>query len=122
MRHRTALLAVAGASLAAAPLASAHADLMSTSPAAGSTVATAPRVVLLNFEGVVGKIDGVTVVNSGVNRAASVKRNPKNSLQIRVTLTAKRPAGTYTVRWKIRSADGHKQSGTFAFRAKKAAS
>lgn len=122
MRHRTALLAAAGATLAAAPLALAHADLMSTNPAQGSTVTTAPRVVVLNFEGVIGKVDRVTVVNSGANRAVSAKRNPKNAMQVRVTLTAKRPAGTYTVRWKVRSADGHAESGTFAFRARKAAS
>lgn len=121
MRHRTAVIAAAGAVLAAAPVALAHTDLFATSPAAGARVATAPRVVTLTFTGAVGRVDRATVVRAGRNYATSARLDPRSNRQVRVTLRRIRPAGAYTVRWSIRSADGHPESGVFSFRARRAA-
>ena len=109
----TLLLLVLG--VLAAPPAAAHSDLRSASPAAGSTLSTPPRSVNLEFNEPVR--DGFSrvavtgaqgeVVSAG---AATVSgRRVEQAVRVRV-------AGSYTVAYRVVSADGHVVQGRLDFR------
>jgi copper resistance protein C len=93
----------------------AHAELQSTSPAAGSTVVIPPDVVTATFDDdlvaskssieVLGP-DGSTIATGGV--AAD---DPK-TLSVGVPPLA---AGAYRVRWTAAAEDGHIERGRFDF-------
>jgi copper resistance protein C len=103
-----------------APGASAHNSLISTDPADGSTVATAPEQITLVFnepgqalgsEIVVTAPDG-TVVSDGAVQLVDAS--------VTQALTGDLPAGAYSVTWRVTSADGHPIDGTFTFTAEAA--
>lgn len=108
------LCAVAVTALGAAP-ASAHDDLLGTTPADGTTLATAPDQVVLTFtdpavalgtQVVVTGPDGTDLAQGAVQLVGSTVVQP---------LAAARPAGVYRVDWRVTSADGHPVSNTFTF-------
>lgn len=103
--------------LGAAP-AQAHDYLVSSSPAAGSTVTTAPERVTLTFDAAVldtrNGSDVLTVTGPDgkhFESACPVVRNDDVSAAVRLG-----PAGTYTVRWRVVSADGHPVADSITFR------
>jgi methionine-rich copper-binding protein CopC len=97
------------------PSAAAHAELESTTPTAGSTLTTAPTRVVLRFgENIKDVGDGVVVTapdGTRVDTGETVVRG-SSATQRLDELTA---AGSYTVRYRIVSADGHAVSSSFAF-------
>jgi len=99
--------------------ASAHAVLISTDPVAGAVVATAPATVSLTFgEPVVVAADGVRVFGpDGVEvdngHAASLGR--ASTVGVGLLRVAKPPQGTFTVSWRVISADSHPVTGAFTF-------
>ena len=101
--------------LAAPVAASAHAMLDHATPAVGSTVASAPREIVLSFtEQLEPKFSGVEVrnangaaVNSGAAKASGT--------EMRVALKPL-SAGTYKVIWHALSVDTHRTNGSFNFR------
>jgi copper transport protein len=114
-------LGVAGAVVmavlvAAAPAASAHAVLLRTDPSPQTTVTKAPTAVRLVFSEAVEvsfgavrvfdvdavRVDSGTITRAQGNREVSV---PVRSLK----------DGTYTVTWRVVSADGHAVHGGFTF-------
>lgn len=107
--------------------ASAHADLVSSTPAAGSTVNTAPSKVVTVFseelkaEGSVLKVTDSkgTVVDNG---DTTLDRSDAERKTLVVTLKANLPADTYTVNWTSASSDGHSESDSFTFKIAGAAS
>ncbi|SHN43051.1 hypothetical protein SAMN05443668_1097 [Cryptosporangium aurantiacum] len=94
----------------------AHSGLTSSSPAADSTVTTAPTELTLTFAEVVrGSLS--TVVVTGPDGA----RYQSGSLRA-VDRTLTQPvkpliSGRYTVAWRIVSADGHPLQGVYTFTA-----
>jgi methionine-rich copper-binding protein CopC len=113
---KKALAFAAIAALVATP-AFAHAHLLKATPAAGSTVTTAPSALVLDFsEGVQLAFTGVAVTGPDkaavTTGAATVDSDAK---ALTVPLTAPLAAGTYTVAWHALAADGHKSTGTFEF-------
>ena len=112
-RAGLAALLVAGVVAAPSP-ASAHSRLTSTSPAAGSTVRTAPRSVSLTFnERLLGRYSNITV--TGPRGATYSVGRPR---QVDTTTTQDvQPLGSgqYTVAWRVVSADGHPIGGSFRF-------
>ncbi|MFC8597981.1 copper resistance CopC family protein [Isoptericola sp. NPDC057191] len=111
-------LALAGAVGAAAP-ASAHNVVVGSTPEAGSTVTQAPDSVDITFDDVVLNLsaDGSSTVVSvtdpaGAERATGCPTTQDRTVSVPVSLG---PAGTYTVDWRIVSADGHPTSGKFSF-------
>lgn len=127
MRARRGLLGLLAAALLAAAVgavlpaaAAAHSALESSDPAAGSTVATAPRHVVLTFSeapdvelSLVRLLDGAGAAVPGMS-APQVVPGDKESL--RVSPATPLADGTYTVNWRVVSAaDGHVESGVFAF-------
>lgn len=103
--------------LLGATAASAHSELESISPANGSTVATAVRTITLTFN---DEVSSPRIVVRGSNKTLVTGTTRRNGE--RVVFTATRPlrSGTFTVNWRVRSADGHFISGTSRFAVKQA--
>lgn len=103
---------------AAAPIAAfAHAGLVSSTPAADVELATPPDEVALVFGGelspdgtgfTVTDADG-TVVGEGELDLTVADRN-----EVRGAVRIREP-GTYTVEWTSVAADGHQETGDYAF-------
>ncbi len=108
----TALLYV---SLAAGP-ASAHAVLRRTSPTDGSTVASVPSQVVLTFDEQVLPL-GTAVEIIGPDGDVATGPPRLVGATVSETIRAGAPAGSFTVRWRVTSDDGHPVSGSFTFRA-----
>ncbi|WP_328418032.1 copper resistance protein CopC [Streptomyces violaceus] len=101
----------------AAP-ASAHAALRTTDPDDGSVVRQAPRSVTLTFTESVGLLDDSFRVFGPDQRrvhTGEATHADGRSDTARVGLPGKLAQGTYTVAWRVVSADSHPVSGAFSF-------
>ncbi|MEV6180401.1 copper resistance CopC family protein [Streptomyces sp. NPDC052015] len=102
---------------AGAGQASAHAALRGADPADGSVVKT-PRSITLTFTESVGLLDDSFRVFDPGNRRVETGRarhadgRPDTA---RVTLPGKLGTGTFTVAWRVVSADSHPIAGAFTF-------
>lgn len=108
-------VAAVAAALMLPSVAAAHARLVSSTPAAGSTVAS-PRVISLTFsEKMAPAFSTFEVVN-----AARVKTPVRTTVsEDGKTLSAPvaRPlaAGAYVINWRLASSDGHRMTGYVPF-------
>lgn len=105
----------AGAWIAAAPAAFAHASLKHAKPAIGSTV-HAPTALHLIFTERVEPLFSKVTIESATGKP--VKVGPLHSAEDGQELTLKLPElspGTYTVVWHVTSVDTHKTHGRFQF-------
>ncbi|MFI6015342.1 copper resistance protein CopC [Streptomyces sp. NPDC051243] len=98
--------------------ASAHAALRSTDPEDGSLLKSAPRHLTLSFTESVGLLeDSFRVLDPDGRRLRTGE--PQHAAEgadtARVTLPARLAQGTYTVAWRVVSADSHPVSGAFTF-------
>jgi copper transport protein len=110
------LLAVLTAALVAAPAAAAHATLVSSTPANDEVVARPPSSVALRFsEPVESAFGAVRIYDSDAKRVDSgrVARPDGNTVDAAIDQPLGR--GTYTVTWRVVSADSHPVSGAFVF-------
>ncbi|MFE9497593.1 copper resistance protein CopC [Streptomyces collinus] len=108
------LLALLGT---AAP-ASAHAALRGTDPADGTVLRSAPRQVTLTFTESVGLLtDSFRVYDPRNHRVRTGEADhvPGRSDTARVILPARLGTGTYTLAWRVVSADSHPVSGALTF-------
>ncbi|MER5833840.1 copper resistance protein CopC [Streptomyces sp. NPDC002130] len=104
--------------LAGAAPASAHAALRGTDPDDGSLVRQAPRHVTLTFTESVGLLDDSFRVFGPDQRrvhTGEATHADGRSDTARVGLPGKLAQGTYTVAWRVVSADSHPVSGAFSF-------
>lgn len=103
--------------LMAPAAASAHAMLDHASPAVGSTVAAAPKELVLSFtEKLEQKFSSIEVQNGkGVAVQAGKATLGSVPTDLRVALKPL-PAGTYKVIWRVLSVDTHRTNGSFTFR------
>jgi hypothetical protein len=119
-RVQRVLVVLAGAAVAlalGAGPAAAHDEIVGTSPADASTVAVAPdRVVLTFAEPAIALGTQVVVTGPGgvVVSQGAVTLDGSTVVQ---ALAASRPAGKYSVDWRVTSADGHPVTGAFTFTA-----
>ncbi|KAF3469672.1 copper resistance protein CopC [Streptomyces sp. Tu 3180] len=101
----------------AAP-ASAHAALSGTDPGDGSVVGSAPRRITLTFTESVGLLEDSFRVYGPDNRRVRLGE-PRHADgapdTARVGLPGGLAEGTYTVAWRVVSADSHPVSGAFTF-------
>jgi methionine-rich copper-binding protein CopC len=121
-RIRTALAGAAVAvvaMLAVAAPASAHDELVSSSPAFDEQLTTAPEQVVLTFSDNLLELEGnsgtaMTVVDeSGTDWVGG---DPVVSADtVTVPLKSGMPNGAYAVTWQVVSSDGHPTSGDYAF-------
>jgi len=95
--------------------ASAHAQLESTSPAAGAVLAEAPGEVRLSFtEPVEASLGAVRVYDSNADRVddGGARKDGGDTV---VQPLGELADGSYVVTWRVVSADGHPVHGAFTF-------
>ncbi|MFI1962156.1 copper resistance protein CopC [Streptomyces althioticus] len=104
--------------LAGAAPASAHAALRASDPEDGSVVRTAPTHVTLTFTESVGLLEDSFRIYGPDNRRVHMEE-PEHAADAADTARAELPRdlgeGTYTVAWRVVSADSHPVSGAFTF-------
>jgi copper transport protein len=104
--------------LAIASTASAHAQLLGTSPASGSTVPVQPKEVIFEFnQDVGGTLGAVRVYDAQGNEVddLDVTHSDGNEHWMGVGLKAHLPDGTYTGTYRVVSADTHIVYGGLVF-------
>jgi methionine-rich copper-binding protein CopC len=110
-----AVLLCLGFTLVGAPSASAHDELVSSTPGTNERFTTAPSSVALRFSAPLLKIGHeIRVID-----AASKNWVQGESVLARETLTqplaGDLPPGEYQVRWRVVSSDGHPINGSYSF-------
>ena len=100
--------------LGAAP-ASAHAELVSTSPHDGARLDTAPHAVTLVFTEDVELIDGGMHLLDRAGRTVPEGTPRVSGHTVVWPMSKTLPRGTYLVNWRVVSADGHPVAGAFSF-------
>ena len=120
MQLRHPSIAGAAAALACAAPASAHTEVKSTSPSAGSTARTGLRAVKVTFTQAIQRGTlRVTGPGGAVASKGSGGRDPRRISRLKVRLKRGLGPGRYTARWTIKAVDGHEQSGSFSFRLRR---
>lgn len=94
----------------------AHAKLIRSEPQANATLKQAPKAIELWFsEALEHNFCAITVTGQNGNRVDKNNLSfPEGDKQLRIDL-GELGAGTYTVEWKILSADQHSMKGSFSF-------
>ncbi|OBJ39491.1 copper resistance CopC family protein [Mycobacterium colombiense] len=99
-----------------APAAAAHATRVSTDPAADAVLAAGPQRVSATFnEQLQTTFAAMTVVGPDGNVWSTGEPTVQGAV-VGIALRALGPAGTYTVNYRVTSADGHVVSGSWSFR------
>jgi methionine-rich copper-binding protein CopC len=96
----------------------AHAFLDHASPRVGSTVASAPKELLLWFtEKLEPAFSTVEVRNAqgAVVQSGKAQAAPNDATELRVPLKTLSP-GAYLVSWRVLSVDTHRTQGSFTFK------
>ncbi|MEU6193787.1 copper resistance protein CopC [Streptomyces sp. NPDC047061] len=109
---------IAALLLASAGPASAHAALRGSDPADGAVLKSSPGSVTLTFTESVGLLDDSFRVYDPTNHRVDTgepDHGPAGSDTARITFPKKLGTGTYTVAWRIVSADSHPVSGALTF-------
>jgi methionine-rich copper-binding protein CopC len=98
-----------------APVASAHAVRVSTDPAANAVLAIGPQRVSATFnEQLQTTFAAMTVVGPDGNVWSTGDPTVRGAV-VDIALRPLGPAGTYTVNYRVTSADGHVVSGSWSF-------
>jgi methionine-rich copper-binding protein CopC len=126
---RTAAFAAAVLSLSAAQ-AFAHAELVSSTPAASSTVTAPSRIVMHFSEALEGKLSGGEIASTQMMMAGKMVTHvmkidgvkaaldPADHKTLVLTLDAPLGVGTYKVNWHSVATDTHRETGSFTFSVK----
>lgn len=118
----SALTSLAALALVVPGVAMAHPKLVSSTPAAGASVAK-PTEITLNFnETLVGPLSGIELVMTGMPGMAGHKPMPITGFTakaegktLKVKLPRALPAGSYTLKWHAVAADQHRIEGSYNF-------
>lgn len=94
-------------------LAFAHAALVSSVPAQGAVLQSAPSEVRLTFDEPVSALVFTLVEPGGTAREVSRIRAVDDGVSLSLPTLSER--GTYALSWRVISADGHPLGGTFTF-------
>jgi copper transport protein len=106
--------------LALAPAAVAHSTLTSTEPPRDRVLDHPPKTVLLHFDEAVETALGSVTVYDGEGRrvdAGKIMRPSPKSVEVKIDRPLER--GTYTVAWRVISADSDPIKGAWVFHVKK---
>ena len=94
----------------------AHAELVATSPADGSTLNSAPKRVVLTFDEPVNSIGAHIDVFSAEGDNVAIGRAVARGRTLTTQLGPNVPHGTLSVFWSAISDDGHSETGSLSFR------
>ncbi|WP_163714405.1 copper resistance CopC family protein [Mycobacterium timonense] len=98
-----------------APAASAHATRIATDPAANAVLASGPQRVSATFnEQLQTTFAAMTVVGPDGNVWSAGQPTVAGAV-VSIALRPLGPSGTYTVNYRVTSADGHVVSGSWSF-------
>jgi methionine-rich copper-binding protein CopC len=107
---------VAAMALFGAPVASAHAARIAAEPAENAALTTGPQRVSATFnEQMQPEFAAMTVVGPDGNLWSSGDPQVQGAV-LSIGVRPLGPAGTYTVNYRVTSADGHPVSGSWTFR------
>jgi copper transport protein len=107
---------VLAAALATSPTASAHAILLESKPANDAVLESSPSSVTLRFnEPVETAFGSIRVYNGSASRVDSGSVSRPDRKSVAISVGKKLLDGTYTVTWRVVSADSHPVSGAFVF-------
>jgi len=122
---RIFLTIVAAATLALPGGASAHSKLVSSNPAANTTVDKPTKLTLTFSETFVAPMSGLELTMTGMPGMADHAPMPIKGFKTSVegkTITAilprALPAGSYDLKWHIVGADQHRMEGSYTFNVK----
>jgi len=101
--------------------ASAHAQLLESDPPDGEQLDEAPASVELTFNEHIEQIGSQVVITDADGNEVQDGDPLIEGPALTQDLLEERPAGEYTVQWRVVSADGHPVSGEFTFQAAAAA-
>ena len=113
-RGLVALVAALALTVAGAGPAAAHNRLVSSDPSDGASLPRTPDAVVLTFQEPAMSL-GTQVLVTGPDGGAADGPVELVDASVRQPLLAGAPAGTYTVDWRVTSADGHPITGRLAF-------
>lgn len=113
--HSAPFVAVVAAMALAAGPASAHARLVSSNPAANSTIAPTRTVSLTFSERSVPAFSSFDVVSAAGDKVAIRVIASEDGKTLTGTLARPLAAGIYRVEWRIASHDGHRMTGMYGF-------
>ena len=109
-------ISLTAAAMAGAGVASAHATRVATDPVENTELTQSPQTVSATFnEALQPQFAAMTVV--GPDRNVWSTGDPKvDGAVVSVGVRPLGPSGTYTVNYRVTSADGHVVSGSWSFR------
>lgn len=121
-QRRVTLAALAAITLSAAvallgvvPAASAHEQVVSSSPAAGEQLTAAPSEVAVNFTADIMNIGAVMLLSDESGTEWELGEVVPEGITARTAVASELPDGRYTLAWRVVSGDGHPISGTVPF-------
>ena len=102
--------------------AAAHAELVKSFPVANSTLSKAPKYVQLEFGEALTTLNNksansITVFDSKKRKIVTSKILVKKGV-VRVEISGPLSSGTFTVKYRVASADGHVLSDDYQFKLK----
>lgn len=115
MPYRKATLTAVLLALALPAGAAAHARLVGSKPADGAVLATPPADVRLLYDDQIRPAGGDLAVDAHGRSVLGGKAHREGSRVLVVPLRSGLTKGSYTVRWRVISNDGHLISGVVAF-------
>ena len=116
MRKRMIWIAVSVTALVAVPVAAGHAMLVSTTPGNDVVLEQAPRSIVLRFnEPVESAFGSVRAFDAQARRVDDGQIARPDERTVSVGVDRRLARGTYTVTWRVVSADSHPVSGAFVF-------
>ena len=116
VRRAATRLTVALVALVAVPAAAAHATVVATSPGNNEVVQASPQTVTIDFsEPVETAFGAVRVFNGVAERVDTGELSRPDGDSVAIGLKGDLPNGTYTVTYRVVSADTHPVSGAFVF-------
>jgi len=109
------VLAVAVLALAPSSPASAHAELVASTPSNGDRLSKPPAQVTLTYTESVNLIDGGIRLVDSLGDPVSTPAPSVDGHTVRWPMPSGLPNGKYLVSWRVVSADGHPVQGAFSF-------
>lgn len=97
-------------------IASAHANVLSSTPSDGASLPSAPKEVSVTFSEDVSAVSGgLSVLNRDGKRVDDETSHVSNGRTLVTGISDALPDGTYVATYRVLSADGHPVSGSFLF-------
>lgn len=117
MFQRVAIAAAVavGLTLVGAGNAAAHSELIASDPAADATVSAVPAAVTLTFNQNIESMFATVVVQGDGDKNWATAEPDVSGAQVRAAVDGAMPNGTYTISYRVVSADGHPITGSFQF-------